>query len=174
MILREVEALAASIATTPWFARVGRTPEAAESDDLRLYAVALGFEPGTAATVSGWAEAARIAADPTWDRRWWEAEALEQKRLQSVAESRHGPEAALTALTRVAEAALDPILQAALDASGDPALARAAAGAAAQACHQAGLATAAGAAGHGFLAKHRLFARGRWPLGRIADRWYLF
>jgi hypothetical protein len=153
--IERVDALAASIRATPWFARVGQALSENDRDTLSGYVAALG------------------SADPDWDRRWWQAEAREQKRLQAWAEERHGPEVALKALTRVAEAALDPT-RAAADAAGSEALARVAAGAAAQACHLAALALAAGRTEHGFIAKHRLFADGRWPLGRIGEQWYLF
>jgi hypothetical protein len=171
--LGDVEALAASIAGTPWFSRVGQSLTETDRDRLADYVALLGLDAGPVAAVATWGEAARVAADPDWDRRWWQAEAREQVRLQAWAEERHGPEAALTALTRVAEAALDPT-RAAAEAASDEALSRVAAGAAAQACHLAALALAAGKPGHGFVVKHRLFAAGRWPLGRIAERWYLF
>jgi hypothetical protein len=171
--LGRVDAFAASIATTPWFSRVGHALTREDEESLADSVFGLGLEPGAIAAVATWKEAARVAADPNWDRRWWSAEAREQTRLQAWAEERHGADAALKALTRVAEAALDPT-RAAAEAANDEALSRVAAGAAAQACHLAALALAAGKPHHGFLAKHRLFATGRWPLGRIAERWYLF
>ncbi len=171
--LGDVEALAASIPGTPWFSRVGQPLTETDRDWLAGYVALLGLDAGPVAAVGTWPEAARVAADPDWDRRWWQAEAREQVRLQAGAEARHGPEAALAALTRVAEAALDPT-RAAAEAASDEALTRVAAGAAAQACHLAALALAAGKSEHGFVMKHRLFATGRWPLGRIAERWYLF
>ncbi|MBM3535247.1 MAG: hypothetical protein FJX60_19685 [Alphaproteobacteria bacterium] len=171
--LARVEAFAASIPETPWFARVGQGVSEGDRDTHDAYVAALGLDTGSIASVSGWRDAARVSSDPAWDRRWWEAEARERKRLQARAEERHGPETTLKALTKVAEAALVPT-RAAADAAGDEALSRVAAGAAAQACHLAALALAAGRPTHGFLAKHRLFADGRWPLGRIGEQWYLF
>ncbi len=171
--LGRVEALAASIAATPWFTRVGHALTREDEESLADSVFGLGLEPGAISAVATWKDAARVAADPDWDRRWWSAEEREQARLQAWAEERHGVGAALKALTRVAEAALGPT-RAAAEGASDEALSRVAAGAAAQACHLAALALAAGKPHHGFLAKHRLFAAGRWPLGRIADRWYLF
>ncbi|MBM3546528.1 MAG: hypothetical protein FJX54_06225 [Alphaproteobacteria bacterium] len=171
--LARVEALAASIPATPWFARVGQALSETDRDAHDSYVTSLGLDAGAVASVATWRDAARVSADPDWDRSWWQAEAREQKRLQAWAEERHGLETTLKALTRVAEAALDPT-RAAADAADDEALARVAAGAAAQACHLAALALAAGKRDHGFLAKHRLFADGRWPLGRIGEQWYLF
>ncbi len=171
--LAEVEALAASIQGTPWFARVGQALSDTDRADLAGYVAALDLEAGPVEPVATWESASRIAADPDWDRRWWQAEAREQVRLQAWAEERHGPEATLSALTRVTEAALDPT-RAAAEAASDDALSRVAAGAAAQACHLAALALAAGKPAHGFVMKHRIFAAGRWPLGRVRERWYLF
>jgi hypothetical protein len=171
--LGRIEALAASIATTPWFARVGQVLTEPDRDDLVDYIDALDLEPGPIVPVATWTDAARISADPAWDRSWWQVEAREQRRLQAWAEERHGTDVALKALTKVAEAALGPT-RAAAEAASDEALTRVAAGAAAQACHFAALAFAAGKTDHGFLAKHRLYAHGRWPLGRVGERWYLF
>jgi hypothetical protein len=57
----------------------------------------------------------------------------------------------------------------------DQALMRVAAGAAAQACHQAALARAAGAGDdHAFAQKFRLYAGGRWPLGVVGGRLFVF
>src|SRR5713101_4026518 len=83
------------------------------------------------------------------------------------------------ALTVVTEAAASLSGAASLAMSGagiaDPALTRVAAGAAAQACHQAALALAAAAGpGHVFAVKYRLFAAGRWPLGIVGDRFFVF
>jgi len=171
--LAAVEALAASIPGTPWFARVGQALSDADRADLAGYVAALDLDAGPVEPVATWESASRIAADPDWDRSWWQAEAREQVRLQAWAEERHGPEATLSALTHVTEAALDPT-RAAAEAASDEALSRVAAGAAAQACHLAALALAAGKPAHGFVIKHRIFAAGRWPLGRVRERWYLF
>ena len=171
--LAEIETLAASVARTPWFARVGQHLIEADREALSAYVTALGLDAGPIEAVATWKDASRIAADPDWDRRWWQAEAREQTRLQAWAEECHGVEATLSALTRVTEAALEPT-RAAADSATDEALSRVAAGAAAQACHLAALALAAGKPAHGFIIKHRIFAAGRWPLGRVRERWYLF
>ncbi len=171
--LDAVEALAASIPATPWFTRVGRPLSDSDRTDVTAYVAALDLAAGPVEPVATWREASRVAADPDWDRRWWQAEAREQRRLQAWAEERHGTQVTLTALTRVTEAALDPT-RAAAEAASDEALSKVAAGAAAQACHLAALALAAGRPAHGFVIKHRIFAAGRWPLGRVGERWYLF
>lgn len=171
--LAEVEALAGSIDSTPWFARVGHALSDTDRADVSAYVAALDLDVGPVEPVATWQDASRVAADPDWDRRWWEAEAREQRRLQAWAEERHGTEATLSALTQVTEAALEPTRVAA-EAAGNQALSMVAAGAAAQACHLAALALAAGKPAHGFVIKHRIFAAGRWPLGRVRERWYLF
>ena len=57
----------------------------------------------------------------------------------------------------------------------DPALVRAAAGAATQASYQAALVLAAGEdAEHVFAIKYRLFEAGRWPLGIAGMTFNLF
>jgi hypothetical protein len=173
MRLVEVQDFADTIAGTPWFARVGQPLTADDGAWLGAFVSGLGFAPGEVVPLATWGDAARTANDPAWDRAWWDAEASEQKHLQSRAERIHGAEAALAALSQVTDAALIPT-RAAAEGAGDEALARVAAGSAALACHQAALALACGAQPHAFLAKHRLFAAGRWPLGRIAGRWYLF
>jgi hypothetical protein len=173
MRLVEVEQFADGIAATPWFARVGELLSADDRAKHAAYVSGLGLAAGEPVRVASWTEAARIANDPDWDIAWWDAEAGEQKRLQEAAERRYGSERALATLTRVTDAALIPT-RAAADKAPDEALARVAAGAAAHACHQAALVLACEAEPHAFLAKHLLFAAGRWPLGRTAGRWYLF
>jgi hypothetical protein len=85
----------------------------------------------------------------------------------------------MTALTKVTDAATRIVLGAASVAAArqgiaDPALARAAAGAATQAAYQAALALAGGAqSNHPFAVKYRLFAAGRWPLGVVKNSFYL-
>jgi hypothetical protein len=83
------------------------------------------------------------------------------------------------ALSAVTEAAValhgHAALAAARQGIADPVLSRVAAGAAALACHQMGLVQAAGAReDHPLAAKYRLFAGGRWLLGVVGGRCYLF
>ncbi len=101
------------------------------------------------------------------------------KILRRQGELRFGENDFLAALTAVTEsassihdAASACLANARLD---DPGLAKAAAGAASQACHQAALASLAAAGPtHAFALKFRLFAAGRWPLGIVRTRRAVF
>jgi len=130
-------------------------------------------------SVSTWAAAAATAQRGDWSRRWWQAEEAAAKALHEPASALLGEAPLLDSLSAVtlAAAALQGPAAHALGRTGaeDPALSRVAAGAAALACHQMGLAIAADAAQHHPLAvKYRLFADGRWLLGVMGDRCYLF
>jgi hypothetical protein len=129
--------------------------------------------------ISTWAAAAATAQRADWSRRWWQAEEAAAKALHESASIRLGEAPLLDALSAVtlAAAALQGPATRALSRAGaeDPALSRVAAGAAALACHQMGLAIAADAAeDHPLAVKYRLLAGGRWLLGVMGDRCYLF
>jgi hypothetical protein len=129
--------------------------------------------------ISTWPEAAAIAQRADWSRRWWQAEEAAATALHRSASSPLGEVSLLDSLSAVtlAAAALQGPATHALSRAGaeDPALSRVAAGAAALACHQMGLAIAADAAeDHPLAVKYRLFAGGRWLLGVMGDRCYLF
>jgi len=130
-------------------------------------------------SISSWPEAAATAQRADWSRRWWQAEETAAKVLHESASSLLGEVSLLDSLSAVtlAAAALQGPATHALSRAGveDPALGRVAAGAAALACHQMGLAIAADAAeDHPLAVKYRLFAGGRWLLGVMGDRCYLF
>ena len=129
--------------------------------------------------ISTWPEAAATAQRADWSRRWWQAEETAAKVLHESASSLLGEVSLLGSLSAVtlAAAALQGPATHAHSRAGveDPALGRVAAGAAALACHQMGLAIAADAAeDHPLAVKYRLFAGGRWLLGVMGDRCYLF
>ncbi len=129
--------------------------------------------------VAGWAEAAAIAQRADWSQDWWRAEEASAKALHRSASRLLGETPLLVSLSAVTLAAaklhgnaIRALSRAGLD---DPTLARVAAGAAALACHQMGLAIAAqGGVEHPLALKYRLFAGGRWLLGVMGDRCYLF
>ncbi len=97
-----------------------------------------------------------------------------------AASAAKGESALLASLSRAMEATAAPI-QAAANAAlaragiADEMLARVAAGAASQACHHRALAEAAGrGSGHAFAIKYRLYRGGRWLLGVVGGRCFVF
>ncbi|HUK00427.1 MAG TPA: hypothetical protein VLV85_19400 [Stellaceae bacterium] len=167
------------IARAAWFASCGEDLSESEIADARLLAAAMGFPAVALAPVPDWRAAAAAAQSPDWSRVWWEREGKAEAALKAELARRFGAAPMLEELSRVmlAAAALNGAAALALARANvaDEALARVAAGAAAQACHQAALAHAAGAGpAHGFAAKFRLFGGGRWPLGVVGDRLFVF
>jgi hypothetical protein len=163
--------------------RLGEPLDVADRALARRYLDGLGFPDAEPALVESWEDAAAAAASLDLNAEGWEAE--EQLRA-SVLEDVLGrlDEAALaTGLALVAEKAGEAARSAVEEAAAmwdleDEHLLNAIAGAFAQSAHLAALAllaaddeAAAAAAGeptlldHPFMAKLRLFARGRWPLG---------
>ena len=169
----EIGALLEAIAKARWFARAGRKPSATETRAGRAWARALGAGQARLAWIASWREALDIARDPAWPRAAWRAEERERKALLKRAAKRLGRRRVLALLT---EAALLPHDAAARAARfPDPGFAAAAAGAASQACYLGALALLAGAGrDHAFSAKLGLFLRGRWPLGILGGRAYIF
>jgi hypothetical protein len=172
---RPIAAFLAEMARTPWFASCGASLNAAETKAASAYVAALGLGELPVAGVKDWRHAQTLAQRPDWSRAWWEAESQAEKILHRQGESRFGENDFLAMLTVVTEesssihaAALVALARAGLK---DEGLAKAAAGAASQACHQAALAhLAAAGSSHAFACKFRLFAAGRWPLGIVQTR----
>jgi hypothetical protein len=174
-----VTAFARNIPRGSWFAAVGEPLTEGECAEARAYVA--GILGGDNVVVGGTADwlAAQTIIKRDDGHAWWDAEMLVQNAVRQRAEAACGKEQLLAALEGVVEAAGALNGPAALAASRagitDQALIRVAAGAAAQACHQAALAIAAGAgADHSFAIKYRLFAGGRWPLGFDGDRFIVF
>jgi hypothetical protein len=171
---------AEAIGSASWFAACGEALTAAEHEEAEAWMRGLGVEAAGVDLVTSWAEGARLAKSPDWSRAWWDAEEEERKRLYATAIDEAGEAAVLAALTRVTDAATKTLHGAASVAAAragvaDPALTRVAAGAASQACYQAALALAAGSGDvHPFAAKYRLFLAGRWPLGVVGARCFVF
>ena len=180
MTLDTVAALARRAATASWFAAVGENLTAAERAEAAGYLGALGFAGVPIEGVTDWRQAKALADAPDWDPAWWHEEERLRVALLAAASARHGRGTLLEALSRTTQGASDAAHgQAALAAArvgiADPALARAAAGSATQACYVAALAVSGAVdAEHPFLAKFRLFEAGRWPLGIVAGRFRLF
>lgn len=183
-----IDAFAHDLARQSWFAAVGETPSESDTAEAQAWLAGLGLatldgRPVAIGAVADWPQAAAITADPAWDRRWWDAEEVARAALRGPAIAAAGGEGALLALlTRATDAAGAVVhgaaaIAAARDGAADASLLRVAAGAAAQACYQTALLLVAGgglAGDHPFAAKYRLFAAGRWPLGIVAGRYYLF
>lgn len=169
-----------AIARGSWFAATGEPLTQVERDEVAAYLMALDLPVYPVVGVQSWVEAKRIADAPDWDRRWWEAEEALRRSALTEAEARIGRDMLMAALSRLTQSVADAHHGAAAVAAtragnADPALVRAAAGAATQACYLAGLAQAAGAGqDHAFAVKHRLFIAGRWPLGLVARQFFLF
>ena len=171
---------AASLRQHPWFASVGQPGSEAEEATARRYLAGLDMAHCSVGWIADWRAAERVTRAPDASTAWWQAE--EDARQALLAEVRRATAEAdyLAAMNRVVfeatEAVMGPAaVAAARDGIADQALIRVAAGAAAQACHQAALATAAGAADdHPFALKFGLYTGGRWPLGVIGSRFFLF
>lgn len=180
MSLEAVAALARRAAAAAWFSAVGEPLTASDRADAEAYLRALGRAGTAIAGVADWPHAKALADAPDWDPAWWDAEERLRAALLEAAGARHGRAPLLAALTHATQIASDPAhgraAQGLMRARvADEALARAAAGAATQACYLAALAAAAAApADHAFHAKFRLFEAGRWPLGIVGERFHVF
>ena len=151
----------------PWFSRLGAVLEEADLEPARVYLAGLELRPIPGlALVRDWREAEQAARDPAWDNSWWLGEEVRRLALTREVTQRIGNAAMLDALSAAVEVCTEPTFAAALEASGDEALARVASGAALMAVHGRALALLAGRGdAHPFVQKYALFARGRWPLG---------
>lgn len=170
---------AAGLASRPWFARCGLALDRSEIADARAWLAGLGLDAVPVERVASWRDAARLIQQPEWSREWWDAETAQAESLRHAATALLGEKACLEALTDVTEAAaaLRDRAAASLARAGldDESLAKVAGGAAAQACHQRGLAILAGVdESHAFAAKFRLYAAGRWPLGIVGSAGFVF
>jgi hypothetical protein len=171
---------AASLRHVSWFAAVGQALTDSETREAQDYAGAVGFAKAQIATAADWRAAERATRDPKWSTAWWQAEEDARAALMRQLETHLESRTLLAALTHVTNEASDVVLGAASvaasrDGIADQALARVAAGAATQAAYQAALALAARAGdAHPFAIKFRLFAAGRWPLGIVGGKLYVF
>ena len=169
-----------SLSRGSWFAAVGEPLTDGERSDARDYVRLLGFGSAGIEGVPAWREAEAIIRDPTWNRAWWDAEEKLRRQLLEPLIAEWGEHTIMSLLTEATSEATRVTLGAASVAAArcnvaDPALTRAASGAATQACYQALLTEIAGIdEDHSFLAKFRLFAAGRWPLGLVGNAFYVF
>ncbi|HYC13133.1 MAG TPA: hypothetical protein VEC75_02730, partial [Stellaceae bacterium] len=177
--LQRVGTLATELARGSWFAACGEPLLSAERAETARYLAGLGLGAPGIAGVESWNEAAVIAQRRDWNHAWWDAEERAALDLKRAGIAAFGEAPLFAALSAVAEASAALHGHAALAAAragvADPALSRVAAGAAAMACHQMGLVLACGLGeDHPLAIKYRLFAGGRWLLGLIGGRCYLF
>lgn len=173
-LLYRVRAFADSLNANNWFSRLGEPLDDRETHLARLYLDGLGFPEADPAMVPDWRDAAIAAETLDRDPMGWEAEEMLRTGLVSAALERLDEQAVSTALAMVAQRTGDTARDAVEDAAaisdvGDIDLVHAAAGALAQAANGAALVIMAEAENeeepHPFLARWRLFARGRWPIG---------
>jgi hypothetical protein len=152
-----------------WFSTLGEPLGEAERGDVAAYLAGLAMAAPVHA-VSSWREAGAICAQPA--ELWWSAEERERACLEQKARL-HPADPQWLSLNEALHGAA--AVAAARGGCADPALIRAAAGAASYAAYQARLAHAAGApATHPFLRKYALYCGGRWPLGVYEGRFAIF
>lgn len=165
---------------TAWFSKLGEPIASAERALIDAYLRALGLMDDLPVEhVDDWLGARSVVTDAAWDRRWWDAEQREKRRLWQAAVVKHGEVKVLHSLSRVLESS-EVVRQRAFDAaerSGctDVGLVGAAAAAASEAFHLAELARLAHEPeAHAFNLKRALFDAGRWPLGILRARYCIF
>src|SRR6266481_7209579 len=67
-----------------WFFMLGEALDESERQQVRDYLHGLGIDDEMpVVNVSDWNAARRAISDPSWDRRWWDAEQTERKRLHA-------------------------------------------------------------------------------------------
>ena len=164
-----------------WFSRQGAALAPAEQ---RALADLLGAHPALGdaqpVVVSSWGEVASIVRAGEWDTAWWDVEEAEREALWQAAADRLGERAVVERVTAENDALAPAIREAVRIAAttgglGTTEVPQLAAGAALLALQQATLAELAGAgAEHYFVRKLALFAMGRWPLGLVRPRYFVF
>ncbi len=169
-----LDQLLATIPDVKWFAALGRPLSPAHRRDAEAWLKGIGYAGYPLSPAKTWRAARRIASNPDWERGWWQAEEKLRLSLLRRAEKRNGRKRAMELLTEVALGAHDAALTAARKKIPDASFSAAAAGAATQACYQGTLAFLAGEPDHAFSAKLGLFLGGRWPLGILGGKAYIF
>jgi hypothetical protein len=163
-----------------FFARLGQPLEDEERALVWEYLRGLGIEDALPVELSrDFATARRVTTDSTWDLRWWDAEQRERRRLFSQVLVDHPEREAFALLSGPLDSGNALKTAASLAAArfdcDDAGLVGAAAGAASEALYLAELARLANeSAAHPFRLKEALFAAGRWPLGILDGRYWLF
>ena len=172
-LLFKARAFAESIKDPAFFSRLGEPLDPREVALGRAYLDGLGFPEAEPAMLGDWDDAIAAAESLDRDPQAWEAEEMLRAGLVEQVLERMEESALETALTFVAGTIGDTAREAAeaaaaLDDVYDEAVVNAAAGGLAQAANGAVLVLLAEAEDeeppHPFLARWRLYVRGRWPV----------
>ncbi len=166
--------LRAEIRAASWFAALGEPLTGGDVSEAHAYAGAV-----EVVGVTTWPEAEAFLKTPNASLDWWNREEALRKSLLAEAEARHPDRPLWTSLTELTTEAGDLVHGKAATASARmgnaaPASIHVAAGAASQAVYQLAVARLAGKQTSPFESKFRLFAAGRWPLGVVGSRLFLF
>ena len=159
-----------------WFANLGLPLDEREQGTVDAFIRATGATKAVRAT--SWEDARTIVADAR-GREAAAADAAEVERFKTRALEATDRNALMAAMTTIVDGGLEIFFDRAGAAARaaritDPAIIRVAAGAASEAVYRAALAAAVGEADdHRFILRYDLFAKGRWPLARIDDGFYL-
>jgi hypothetical protein len=173
-LLYKAKAFAESVSDPAFFSRLGETLNAREQSLARAYLDGLGFPDAMPAPLGDWADAVAAAEALDRDPAAWEAEEMMRASLaQQVLERLD--EQALQAVLALVASKIGEIARGAAEASAamddvyDEAVINTAAGGLVQAANGAVLVILAEAEDevppHPFLARWRLYVRGRWPVG---------
>jgi hypothetical protein len=166
--------LRAEIRAASWFAALGEPLTDGDVSEAHAYAGAV-----EVLGVTTWPEAEAFLKSPDASLDWWDREEALRKSLLAEAEARRPERALWTSLTELTTEAGDLVhgkaaTAAARMGNAAPASIHVAAGAASQAVYQLAVARLAGNQTSPFERKFRLFAAGRWPLGVVGSRLFLF
>ncbi|MGJ3231751.1 MAG: hypothetical protein ACFE0P_08135 [Oceanicaulis sp.] len=173
-LLYKAKAFAESLGDPAFFSRLGEPLNARERTLANAYLDGLGFPGAAPAPLGDWSDAVAAAEALDRDPAAWEAEEMLRVSLIEQVLERLDEQALQAALALVA-AKIGEIAREAAEASAalddvyDEAVVNAAAGGLVQAANGAALVILAEAEDdappHPFLARWRLYVRGRWPVG---------
>jgi len=173
-LLYKARAFAESIADPAFFSRLGEKLDAREKSLARAYLDGLGFPDAEPAPLGSWDDAAIASESLGTDPLAWEAEEMLRAGLVERALERLDPEGLEAALMLVSSSIGELAREAAeaaasMDDMYDESVVNIAAGGLIQAANGAVLVLLAEAEDeeptHPFLARWRLYVRGRWPVG---------
>lgn len=173
-LLYKAKAFAESVTDPAFFSRLGEALDPREEALARAYLDGLGFPEVDPAALGDWSDAVAAAEVMDRDPMAWEADEMLRTGLVEQVLERLDEQAVQAALALVASKIGDAAREAAeasaaLDDVYDETVVNAAAGGLVQAAHGAALVVLAEAEDenppHPFLARWRLYVRGRWPVG---------